>query len=356
MTWLVGDGFDFYATATINSSFDAFTGSAPLWTFGGAAGLTSGTTRFGVGRSVVPSNTGNIFVKTTGSNDPEVVVNFAWFYNAALGAASSMCGVVLGDGATAQCSIRMSGDGSLVLTTGGLAGSPLATYTGAFVASTWVHFQVRIIVNSSTGSIRVRTNGATSDSFSASPLNTRGGTSNNYTNQISIAGGVQANNNTIIDDFYAFNTTGTIPNDWQGDVRAVQSMVASDPVSPLFSKFPNSGTSFSKINQLQEDGDTTYIYDSVVNDEDDFGITALGSTPATIVAVQAKMFVKKSDSGSRSGDLIMTSNGTTANFGSTALSTTYGYLNLPEGTDPHTGLAWTQPAVDALLVGPKVTA
>jgi hypothetical protein len=34
MTWLIGDGFDFYATATITGTSDMFTGPVPLWVYG----------------------------------------------------------------------------------------------------------------------------------------------------------------------------------------------------------------------------------------------------------------------------------------------------------------------------------
>ncbi len=358
MAWLVGDGFDFYATGVAGSSADIYTGPSPLWTLGAGVGtiLGSASTRFGVGGAINPSNGGNMLSHATGSNDPEVIVNFAWFYGAALSGTNIMAGVTLGDGATAQCSIAMRSDGAMLLTSGALAGSTLATFAGAFIASTWAHFQIRIVINNSTGAIHVRKDGATSDTFSSTGLNTRGGTSNNYTNQVSVAGGASPNNNTRFDDFYVFSTTGSIPNDWQGDVRALQLMAASDPGSPLFSKSPNTGTSFSKINEANEDGDTTYIFDSNVGDEDDFGIATLASTPTAIVAVQAKMFCKKSDAGARSGDLFLKSGASSVNFGSTALSSTYGYLNLPQTTDPNTAAAWTQSGVNALTVGPKVTA
>lgn len=345
MTWIIGDGFDFYST---NSRNDARSGSAPLWdsvsnTSFGLAGRFAGS---------LAVSGDNLFTKTTGSNDSTVFGNFAFIYNAVLGGTGLLYQLQLLDDSTAQCTVYLRGDGSLVFYNGDSTGTLLATYAGAFPASTWEHFQIKLIISSTVGEIHVRKNGNTADDFSATGLNTMK-SSNAYTNKIIM--GPRSTTSAVLDDFYYFNSTGAAPNNWQGDVRSVPLMVASDPGSPKFSKFPNSGTLFSKINEAVEDGDTTYIFDNVVNDEDDFGITALTSNPLTIIAAQVKAFVKKSSSGARSGDIILKSSSASANVGSTNLSSTYGYLSLPLTTDPNTSAAWTQTNLNAITIGPKVT-
>jgi hypothetical protein len=68
------------------------------------------------------------------------------------------------------------------------------------------------------------------------------------------------------------------------------------------------------------------------------------------------MFAKKSDSGSRQGQVRVKSSSTEVGGTDTVLSTTYAWLNRVDTTDPNTSAAWTASAVNALQVGPKVTA
>lgn len=121
----------------------------------------------------------------------------------------------------------------------------------------------------------------------------------------------------------------------------------------IYSDFGN----FAAIFDLTEDGDSSYIYDSVVGDEDLYGNQAINITPASIIGVVGKMFCRKDNSGSRSGAIQLQSGGTTVNGTSTILSTTYGWLTTGfESTDPNTSAAWTQTGVSSALLGPKVTA
>ncbi|HEV2100666.1 MAG TPA: hypothetical protein VGR45_17305 [Stellaceae bacterium] len=491
MAWLVGDSFDFYATGN-----DMFTGSAPLWTLGGSA-PTFTTGRFPGSQCINSIGSGSAFSRTTGSNDQTIYVNFAMFAVALSG--THLGGVLLIDGSTVQCSVYMSGTGSLDFYRGTPSGTLLGSYTGAFIASNWTQFQIKFIISSSVGEIHVRKNGNTVDDFALTGLNTQS-SGNAYANVIKVDNSFSGGSGSYhIDDLYCFSGTGASPNTWQGDVRAVQQMAASDPVTLLFSKspaqqilgiqsttstiaksantiyfqsvtptydstvskitvnlssgftghlaaavyatdsgsdallatataltnpgsgtqdlvfssppsvsggsafgiaiwadaaftlvgntnaanrtqaltytgtFPNPSTtiaavsagsywatvvprSYDLINEATEDGLTTYIFDPNVGDEDDFGIAPLTTTPTAIVCVQAKMWCQKSDAGSRSGDLYLKSGSGSDNFGSTVLSSTGGFLTLPAPVDPNTSASWNQTGVNALTVGPKVTA
>lgn len=345
MAWLFGDSFDFYSTQN-----DMLTGSSPLW--GSIVGSISFVTgRFPGSRAMQLNNN---LISSSFSNSSTIFLNIAVYSVNALSGSAAWHTIQLFDGSTVQCSIYWYSDGSLRFYHGTNSGTLLATFSSAFAGLTWTHFQIKVILSSTGGEIHVRINGAASDTFVVTGLNTIS-TVNSYTNSLAI-GSPGFGFVFYSDDFYCFNDSGAAPNNWQGDVTATQLMVASDPGSPVFSKFPNTGTSFSKINEVQEDGDTTYISDNNVNAEDDFGITALTSSPSSIVAVVVKAFVKKSNAGSRSGDIILKSGVSSANFGSTALSSSYGYLTLPSPSDPNTSAAWTQSNLNAITIGPKVTA
>jgi hypothetical protein len=103
------------------------------------------------------------------------------------------------------------------------------------------------------------------------------------------------------------------------------------------------------------DGDTTYNLSSTVNQEDLYEVADLPVTPAAIIGVVSKAYLRKSDAGTRQGMLRTRSGATDANGVDTAVSTTYTYLSRVDTTDPATGSAWTLAAVNALKIGQKVT-
>lgn len=70
---------------------------------------------------------------------------------------------------------------------------------------------------------------------------------------------------------------------------------------------PNSNN--SQVNEAQQDGATTYVYDSNVGDADFYGIAPIAVTPASVVAVTTRGFLQKSDAGSRSGGVQLRSGG-----------------------------------------------
>ena len=491
MAWIFGDSFDFYTSAN-----DMISGPAPLWSsIDSSDPPTFPAGRFTGSHAMASAVTGGFATKSGfGSNSSTIFANFAMEQTVALSGSTLELAVELLDGATVQCTVGFRTDGAILFYRGTTSGTVLATFTGAFSGLTWTHFQIEIIFSSTVGEIHIRENGSPTDTFAATGLNNIS-TANSYTNGVTIV----TSANQYIDDFYMFNSTGAAPNTWQGDVRSVQLMAASDPATLLFSKSPAQGLfgsqvsagttsqtanivrgqeitptfdgivteltinlnagitghiagalytvtgqsliastiiltnpstglnnltfsspplvaggtvyfivlwadttyvlngsatwsgesaqaltytgtfpatlgmgiigeqsglfyatviprSYDLINDAQEDGVTTYIYDGNVGDEDDFGIAPLTVTPVTIIAVVAKAFVSKSDSGARSGDLILTSGGSTIDVGSTLLSNSFGYLTLPAITDPNTGTTWTETGVNALTLGPKVSA
>jgi hypothetical protein len=110
------------------------------------------------------------------------------------------------------------------------------------------------------------------------------------------------------------------------------------------------------VDEAAQDGDATYVYSSTNGHEDLYDLADLAATPTSIVGVQSRMFAKKSDSGTRNGQIRVKSGGTEVGGTDTALSTSYTWLNKVDTVDPNTSAAWTASAVNALQVGPKVTA
>lgn len=484
MAWLFGDSFDFYSLAA-----DMLGGPAPLWLTASNCSLAAG--RFPGSRGPVGGSLGGVISGRIWSSNETTVFAIV----AVKSTLAQPAGFSLFDGATAQCSVTFETNGSITHRRGLTTGTTVATYPGALVANIWTHFQFKMTIDNAAGSFTVRKDGATSDSFAASGFDNQN-TANNYANSIQVllstAGGAPV---PTWDDLLVFSDNGAAPNTWVGDVRAVQQMVASDPVSPTFARSPDpillgpsvsTGTTFTHLansihqtqitpthegriakltinlsspltghitagiysginlvqqasvltnpgagfndfifsppvalakvtygivlhadaafalvstanwipsnamnltytgtlpatvslitstlngifyateipfsygmlNEATQDGDSSYIYDSNVGDEDDFGIAPLATAPLAIIGAVGKMFVRKSDAGSRSGDLYLRSGASNINVGSGPLSTTAGFLSLLAPADPNTGAAWTASGINALTLGPKVT-
>jgi len=110
----------------------------------------------------------------------------------------------------------------------------------------------------------------------------------------------------------------------------------------------------SLLTESLADGDTTYVYSATLNAEDLYDVDNLPYTPISIVMLQGRALVKKTDAGTRSGDLQIKSSGTVVSS-TLPLSSTYSWLNYNAPTDPATGVAWTLAGVNAVQLGLKVS-
>lgn len=344
MAFCFGDGFDLYAATA-----DAVAG---YWDSGSTANFSLQPGRFSGSQSVM--GVGAIvtwLVKNSGSNDAVHHITVAVKQSAAITGTAIYHFIKLSDGATDQCSIVFRSDGAILLTSGNQSGTTLATYTGAItLQNQWFAFEFEVVINNTTGSFKVRTNGASSDSFSATGLNTRGGTANNYANRLSL--GNSTNNQMVFDDLLWRSDAASVS--WVGDVRCYTRMPASD-ASVQFSR-STGATNFSCVDEATQNGVTDYVFDSVVGDADFYGIASIGVTPASVVAVTTRGFVQKSDAGSRSGQVQLKSSGTTVGSTPAALSTTFGWMWRTDTVDPNTSAAWTPTSVNNVTIGPKLTA
>lgn len=124
---------------------------------------------------------------------------------------------------------------------------------------------------------------------------------------------------------------------------------------PTMSVLITVSTNTSLVNEAQQDGTTSYVYDATVNDADLYAIASIGGVPSNVVAVTTRGFFSKSDAGARGAQVQLKSGATTAGSTPTLLSNTFGWLWRTDVTDPATGSAWTGAAVDALTIGPRVT-
>jgi hypothetical protein len=498
MAWIVADSFDYYAPYQdlAHSVWDAMPGGNP--------GFTSG--RF-PGSQALNCAWGDNLLKNLSSNEPIIYITFAWIHMDSLSGSNTEVYWKLQDAGTVQCTVVMMSDGSIVLKRGSDTSSTWITqYVGAFSQSLWTHFQIKIVLSATAGEFHVRKNGALTDSFSATGLNTLS-TANAYCNSIMFGKTSFAAGNGYVDDLLIFSASGAAPNNWVGDCRGICLMPVADtatkaflpvPVStptyawgsaqlsqnwganlaiatgtvtparggliqnvtlamngavtghmkvafywndgpggapgtvwatsnevlnpvngnntftfpagtwlsqqrryylailcdaaytvqdngyadywtvaqPYGSGFP-AGASFVhtpgggslrapywtvtlmgncfNLGELTANGDTDYVQSANVNDEDLYQVDQLTFPPYAILGIVTHLYIRKSDAGTRQAQLRLKSGATEVGGVDTPVSSSWQYLARVDPTDPNTGAAWTQAALNALLIGHKVT-
>ena len=271
--WAFGDSYDCYAAST-----DAVLGYWDSGNISSGNGYTLVAGRF-AGSQAMRCTVGNAptlaLVKASGSNDAAHHISVAVQQTAALSGTNQGWSFQLQDGTTNQCSVVFRTDGAILLTSATPAGTVLATYTGAVTAAnTWFAFEIEVFISSTAGYMNVRKNGNTVNDFSsATNLNTRAGTANNYANRLGVS--LYANvNAALLDDLLWRSDAASVP--WVGDVRCYARMPAAD-ASVQFARAPTTNT--------QATGGTGVSF--ITNGEARYTslIPAISGTVGTIVVV-----------------------------------------------------------------------
>lgn len=116
-------------------------------------------------------------------------------------------------------------------------------------------------------------------------------------------------------------------------------------------------TNSGLVNDVLEDGDTTYVYSNTIGQEDIYSVTSLGGiTPVTIHGVAPFVFWRRSDAGFRSGSLSVTANGSgdTPVIVDVIPSLTYVYSQTFMAVDP-TSATWTASHINGMQIGVTCT-
>lgn len=230
------DAFTMY-----NGGNDIIAGN-PLgpWDYTGAGFFQSAasSTRFGVGTAMTFQSSGPIDYLRKNSfqsgNPNGVFVAHYFYYNTSLDTNFTVSfGHLFRDGgngiSNVQFSICAMSNGSFALYNGNYAsgGSVVAVTQPLIRQAVYDQFQFRVIVHNTSGEFQVRKNGNTSNDFSVTGINTRGGSSNNFVNGYTL--NINNNrNNSRLGDLIIWDNNSPLPNNWIGDVRSYQLMPQTD--------------------------------------------------------------------------------------------------------------------------------
>jgi hypothetical protein len=346
MAHIVRDSFDFYG---------AIAEASGLWDSTGTAAL-SANTRFGAGQSFsLPTTLNQVGPsKIFSGNSSTVFLTFALGYYNALSASLNSQEFRFYDGATVQCSIVFSQDGTVNFYRGDasvLVAGPFACFSGS-AAGSWTHLQFKIVFSGTVGEFHMRRNGNSADDASATGLNNII-TANAYANKIDTKCLQSASNVVYLDDLWVYDSSIVAgdPSDFIGDVRAIQIMPTSDS-SVQFTR-STGATNFSCVDELIN-STADYVSSSTASQVDQYGNSGFSVTPASIIGLAVRGIMQKTDAGTRTAGIRINSGGTQADSAGVAIGTNYQSVVMNQNVDPNTSAAWSSAAVAAMLFGPRV--
>ena len=331
MTLLWMDGFELQDLATRYPSY-----------YGGAYVYEPG--RFGYGSSFITKDGGNVAQSVTPSST--LIVGCAMInWQSGNGGWLS----VYGDGGTVE-HVRLSMDstGHVVVSRAGVV---LGTSTAAPLpvsTTIWGYIEMKVVISDTVGSVEVRANGDPTPILNLTGQDTRnGGTS---TNMDMVKLYASNGNWSGWDDLYVCNTSGTVNNDFLGDVRVYTLSPTGAGSSTQFT--PLGGANYTNVDE-QPYNTTDYVSSSNIGDID---LYAMADVPAgTILGAQTVFIAQKSDAGLGQLRSVLRS-GATNYFGATKVlaSGWLTYQDTIREVDPATSAVWTLSGINAIEAGAQV--
>ena len=243
------------------------------------------------------------------------------------------------DSGTVQDSLVYNGDGTFSVRR--VSSTVLGTTANlGILTDVWYYLEIDITIHDTAGAYELRVNGVSV--LSDSSVDTRNGGSGTCNTATLIWG---TTGSCSYDDGYAASGSSS----FQGEIRVVTQVPTGDGADQDWD--PSSGSDgYAMVDEIPEDGDTTYISSGTGGDKDTFTFPALGLS-GTVLAVQTVAVARKDDSGSRSIKSVVRSGGTDYAGSSHALSTSYAAYPDIWTTDPDTSSAWDVAGVDAAEYG-----
>jgi hypothetical protein len=314
MALLFCDGFDHYNTAHLYEKWDSGSGTIVS---GGREGQGLQLGGFDYRNKNLPTNAATLifgFARQVGSINSGTIASMQ-------------------DNGVGQCSLSVGNNGAVSVLDHN--GTPFGTSAlGLVHAGVFHYFEMKISFVGS-GGADVHLDGTSI--LSLTGIGTAGGTGHPYANMVSLQdSGVAA----IFDDVYICDGTGSVNNDFLGDVKIVTLLPNGNGRVNQWSRTGGSSSgNYTAVNEVPPDDDTSYVSSSTPGQIDAYTVSSLGTVSA-VVAAQIVASARKDDSGTRVLALGF-GNGTSESFNSgVSLGGNYTMYTRPMDTNPLTSSAW----------------
>lgn len=358
MALRIVDGFDYFPSSGIST-----VASAMGW-YDGARVSRSSTTAFGYGYALAWATTGNTNTRRRQMRDRYIAGSGNYYvmgfrFRVPSNSSGNQTGVAdsFTSGQQVQWYLDFTSDGSIYFYNGN--GSLQAkTKSGVFVADKWFYLEIKWEVGTS-NLFELRIN--TVPVLSLSTANTVYGTLiggmtdrgfdlfYQYVNNISSNSG-----STLMDDFYFLDDTGSVNNDYLGNVRVkYQQIVGEDSVQWTIGGTSPAATNWQSVLNTALD-DTKYVYSSTVGYQDWYNPDPNLNTPF-VYGFELTGSYKMDDATQRVVRTnYKTTLGTVGNGEDKYINQDYTFYPDIHEINPDTSVQFTGAEVNALLIGPEV--
>lgn len=338
MTLLFMDGFDHYGNGHLPRKW------------AGAGSRTNGSMTTGrfAGQAFRSGDSSNLLVSPAFTNSQTVVLGFAVRFNS-LPSVAVINMFLLRDAGTSQMEVRAHNTGQISVARNG---TQIAVSTNTMLAASWYYIEFKVTIDNSAGTYEVRVDGV--NWLSATGVDTQN-TANAYVNQAVLMTGVSTSIDW--DDVYVLNSSGSVNNDFLGDVRI--DTIYPSAAGNTTGMTPNTGANYAAVDEATApDDDTTYVAANVVGTKDTYTVGNLPASVAngTVKAVQAVITSRKDNAGDRSVAPVVRHSGADYDLTAVALTASYVMNRDIQETNPGTAAAWTVADINNMELGQKVAA
>jgi hypothetical protein len=319
------DGFDYLTVADLTMKWDTTSGSLQTGVYGYGKCLKGFAQTATLGSNVVTG--GQSFHFYTGTLTASTVCEFR-------------------ETGSAQCDLRYDSSGTLFFTRNGTTIGVVADASTRLVSNTWYWIEAKVTISDASGIANVKVNGIAV--LTQSSLDTKN-TANAYFNQVKVNG----SGTLQIDNYHVWDTTAGDVADYMGE-SVIETQLPSAAGSNADWTKNGGSTNFSRVNEANEDGDTTYVSSSTANQIDSYAFTNLTATSGTIRTIAVNTIDRNDDATPRTFDHYVKSSSATAL--SSNISPSAGYKNHQRffAQDPNTTAAWTVAGRNAAEFGYKL--
>lgn len=238
--------------------------------------------------------------------------------------------------------------GTVKLYRGSSSGTLLATAAGNYTTGVWRHYEVKATVADAGGTVEVRIDGVVALTFTGDTRQSTTGTAG--VDRIVFWG--SSSSLGAWDDIYILDTSGSVANDFLGDVR-VNTLAPTSDAAVQFTR-STGASNYLCVDETKMNSDTDYVESATVGHIDRYGYTDLAASVATVYAVQPTTWCRKTDATARTMRNKVVSGATTSNGSSFTLTTTYQAMATPLTLDPNTSAQWTVSNANAATAGFEV--
>lgn len=242
--------------------------------------------------------------------------------------------------------LRKTSDGVVSVRKGASNGTEIATTGTTTLPNTaYAYIQIKHVVGA-TGSVEILMDGVSI--LSASSVDTDG-VGDGLVDGIKFCG---AGGNWLFDDCYVCDSSGSVNNDYLGDVLVNAYMPDSDGSHTDFTR--SSGTTNYELVDETNPSSTDYLDGTTVGHKESIGVT-VDDNGQSIFGIMVNTFVYNPDAGLRKGRSFVKSGATTGNGTEVTLTPTMLRTFQVLETDPNDSAAWTPTKLNAAEFGFEVT-